>query len=147
MGKMWKLAHLWCLTWCEPSERPLSLEFGPGCFLGDLGAGGGGGAGSGHVFLSAVWGRPPPGHADPTDDSHHEQDLGPGGAGHAHGHLPLLLHGPWERSVGGGWGHEWAAGVGASLPTALLPFPNVNCVLFRKNEKGKVVLLEAVEWH
>lgn len=59
--------------------------------------------------------RPPPGHADPADDPHHEQDLGPGGPGHAHGHLPLLLHRPGERSVRGGWGDGWAAAVGGVL--------------------------------
>lgn len=56
---------------------------------------------SGH-FLHSVRGRPSPGHADPADDSHHEQDLGPGGAGHAHGYFPLLRHWPGERSVGNG---------------------------------------------
>lgn len=72
------------------------------------------------VFLHPVWGRPSPGHADPTDDPHHEQDLGPGGAGHAHGPLPLLLHWPWERSVGSGRGADWAAGMGGIL--AYCPF-------------------------
>lgn len=67
------------------------------------------------VFLHPVWGRPSPGHADPADDPHHEQDLGPGGPGHAHGHLPLLLHRPGERSVRGGWGDGWAAAVGGVL--------------------------------
>lgn len=74
------------------------------------------------VFLPPVWGRPSPGHADPADDSHHEQDLGPGGPGHAHGHLPLLLHRPRERSVRAGWADGWAAaegGVLAACPSAV----------------------------
>ena len=36
---------------------------------------------------------------------------------------------------------------GAFLLTALLPFPDENCVLLQKNEKGKIIPLEAVEWH
>ena len=91
------------------------------------------------VFPPPVWGRPSPGHADPADDSHHEQDLGPGGPGHAHGHLPLLLHRPRERSVRAGWADGWAAAEGASLLNALLPFLNRNSVLLQENGKGGVM--------
>ena len=62
------------------------------------------------LFLPPVWGRPSSGHAHPADDSHHEQDLGPGGAGHAHGDFPLLLHRKGQRSVGSGQGCEWGGG-------------------------------------
>lgn len=50
----------------------------------------------------AVRRRPAAGHADAADDPHHEQDLGAGRAGHAHGHLPLLLHGSRTRYRGVG---------------------------------------------
>lgn len=84
------------------------------------------------VFPPAVRGRPPPGHANPADDPHHEQDLGPGGAGHANGHFPLLLHWPWERSVGGAV--SLGAGRQAGVCRTLLgllgfgPSPYLGCV-------------------
>lgn len=98
-------------------------------------------------FFSPVWGRPSPGHAHPTDDSHHEQDLGPGGAGHAHGDFSLLLYWQGERSVAGSWAVSWSGvGQGHPLLIVLSPIFNTNCVL-QKHGKGKVVLLEAVKCH
>lgn len=84
-------------------------------------------------FLHPVWGRPSPGHAHPADDSNHEQDLGAGGAGHAHGHFPLLLHWPGERSVGSGWGCGLAASMaGTSLLSALSAHPPTRTVYFSR---------------
>lgn len=140
------------LTRCEPrgevgklGSSPLSSR-GPGWLSrGIWEPGEAMNSSSGH-FLYPVRGRPSPGHADPADDSHHEQDLGPGGAGHAHGHLPLLLHGPGQRSAGsGGVAHgqlAWRAPLALLLPSS--PSPSV---LLQENKTGKVVAVEAMGGH
>lgn len=51
-----------------------------------------------HTCVS-VWGRPSAGHVNPADDSHHEQDLDPGGSRHEDGLVQVLLHWPWARFV------------------------------------------------
>lgn len=101
---------------------------------------------SGH-FLHPVRGRPSPGHADPADDSHHEQDLGAGGAGHAHGHFPLLLHRPRQRSVRGRGGRPFAcrpstqppheSGTSPEKRKAQGYFNRSHRVALKKNNKGR----------
>ena len=57
-------------------------------------------------------------------------------------------------STGRGRGQSGVGGVmagqllwGASLLNALLPFLHMNCVLLQKNEKGRIIPLETMEWH
>lgn len=57
-------------------------------------------------------------------------------------------------STGRGRGQSGVGGVmagqllwGTSLLNALLPFLHMNFVLLQKNEKGRIIPLETVEWH
>ena len=57
-------------------------------------------------------------------------------------------------STGRGRGQSGVGGVmagqllwGVSLLNALLPFLHMNCVLLQKNEKGRIIPLETMEWH
>lgn len=38
-------------------------------------------------------------------------------------------------------------GSGCPLLLVLLPIPNINCALLQKHGMGKMILLEAMEWH